>query len=41
MYLLLGIELAVLALIAIKAALMAIEQDLLRQPNVLPHYEMD
>jgi hypothetical protein len=41
MYLLLGIELAVLAFIATRAALAMIERDLLRRPMVLPPYDKD
>jgi hypothetical protein len=41
MYLLLWIELSVLALVAMKAGLVTIEQDLSRQPSVRPHYDMD
>jgi hypothetical protein len=41
MYLLLGIELAVLALAAMIAAVGIIERDLLRRPIVLPPYDKD
>jgi hypothetical protein len=41
MHLLLGIELALLALVMLKFGLTRLEQDLLRRPSVLPRDEMD